>query len=68
MAKDVGISPSSIIDFNRLLSRKNSDLGDMFDTDTMVEKLLGAIIAPATLASIADGLLQADKTDLPDNF
>ena len=62
MTKDVGISPSSIIDFNRLLSRKNSDLGDMFDTDTIVEKLLGAIIAPATLASIADGLLQAELT------
>ena len=68
MAKDVGISPSSITDFNRLLTRKNSELGGMFDTDAIVEKLLGAIVVPSTLASNADGLLQAEKDDLPENF
>ena len=65
--KDVGISESTITDFNRLLISKNADLpaGNQFSPDFITEKILGAVTVPATLATICDGLLQCTAADRP---
>ena len=70
MAKDVGISESSIVDFNRLLTAKNTEFpaGAQYDADAMVIKFLTAINRPTSLAAEADKLLQMPKTDLPVRF
>ena len=70
LAKDVGISESSITDFNRLLIEKNEELPQLhqFSDDARTEKLLASIVLPATLAKEADGLLQCPTSDLPPRF
>ena len=70
ITKDVGISASTITDLNRVLTRKNADLPAVrrYGSDEIVEKFLGAIITPPTLAKEADDLLQCPKGDLPARF
>ena len=47
--KDVGIAPSSLTDFYRLLTSKNADFAaaDRFSDDSIAEKFLGAIARPS---------------------
>ena len=67
IAKDVGISESTVTDFNRLLISKNADLpvANHFGADFITEKILGAMTVPATIATICDGLLQSSPADRP---
>ena len=67
--KDVGYEEETVAKFNRLLTSKNADLpAGTFDADALVEKLLGAIKAPSSLAAECDKLLQSSKDDLPARF
>ena len=52
VAKDVGISESTITDFSRLLIEKNAELpaANQFTDDDRTEKLLSSVVLPATLA------------------
>ena len=67
MRKDVGVSPASVVGLNRFLTKANSKLAANLkkSTDEVVEKFLTCIVEPASLASEAQKLLQADKVNLP---
>ena len=70
MAKDVGITESSITDFNRLVVDKNADLpaANRFSDDSMTEKIIGAIVYPPGLAVVADALLQCPAANRDARF
>ena len=70
IAKNIGSRPSTIKDFNGLITQENNRLpaANQFDADSMTEKLIGAITFPATLASKADDLLQSPKAALDARF
>ena len=59
--KDIGYNPDSITKYNQYLTGKNQELpaANRFDADAIVEKILGAIRYPATLAATAERLLES---------
>ena len=69
IAKDIGYGEGSLIDFNRLLTKKREELPpNTFSDDQVVEKFLGAIKVPSTLASKAEALLQCAPASREDRF
>ena len=55
--KDIAIKKSCLIEFNRLLTAKNSELTAPFDMDKWTEKFLQSIKRPSALATQARSLL-----------
>ena len=66
--KDIGIKKSCLIEFNRLLTAKNSELTAPFDMDKWTEKFLQSIKRPSALATQARSLLATPAAHRPAEF